>query len=165
MVSGSSVSHQLPWPDGCGLAPFETSLPGFPLFDGPNPLGAIRSSNSSTSSCFTSSWSFIGFVVFVVLPAFRIRTNEPAGPYGSCIRVTQSPGLRLRKETRRKRIRSGLKNSVTGRYFTAGAFVPWIVRVVERRVVVSRIAGRARRDPFLQLFYFEQDLVFHLVSP
>ena len=55
--------HQLPcppgWPEGCGLAPFDTSLPGLPLFDGPNPLGAIRSSNSSTSSFMTSRSSFI----------------------------------------------------------------------------------------------------------
>src|SRR6266446_8636844 len=54
------TSAQWP-PEGCGLAPFDTSLPGLPLFDGPNPLGAIRSSNSSTSSSFTSSWSFILF--------------------------------------------------------------------------------------------------------
>jgi hypothetical protein len=43
------------FPDGCGLAPFETSLPGFPLLDGPNPLGAIRSSNCSIFRFFTTS--------------------------------------------------------------------------------------------------------------
>src|SRR5436190_12827208 len=49
---------------GCGLAPFETSLPGFPLFDGPNPLGAIRSSNSSTlSSCTSTSTSRSFFIL------------------------------------------------------------------------------------------------------
>src|SRR5258708_32435042 len=48
---------------GCGLAPFETSLPGVPLFDGPNPLGAIRSSNSSTLSSCASSTSRSFFIL------------------------------------------------------------------------------------------------------
>src|ERR1043166_6488161 len=41
------------FPDGWGLAPLETSFPGLPLFDGPNPLGAIRSSSSSRRSLST----------------------------------------------------------------------------------------------------------------
>src|SRR5206468_10598103 len=52
-------------------------------------------------------------------------------------------------------------------HLPAGAFVARIVRVVVRRVVVSRIACRARGDPLLQLFNFELNLilVFHCVSP
>ena len=68
--------------------------------------------------------------------------------------------VRLREVTRRQCLE--MKNSGTCGHFAAGAFVPWIVRVVARRVVVTRITGRARGDPFLQLFYFEQNVVFHL---
>src|SRR5918995_7135626 len=39
-----------PPPDGCGDAPFDTSFPGLPIFDGPKPLGAIRASSSSMLS-------------------------------------------------------------------------------------------------------------------
>jgi len=52
---------------GCGLAPLETSLPGFPLFDGPNPLGAIRSSNSSIWTSWISSFIFVSpFLPFLI---------------------------------------------------------------------------------------------------
>src|SRR5438046_6375360 len=65
------------WPEGCGLAPLETSLPGFPLFDGPNPLGAIRSSNSSIWTSWISSFIFVlPFLSFFDSPQRRKLTTE-----------------------------------------------------------------------------------------
>src|SRR5205814_4592017 len=135
----------------------------------------IRSSSSST---FNRISSFIGFL-FVVFPVFGIRTDEPTGalrfmhrrqpgnsgrmshpaPDSSSvdarflIPAASSPHLRAHR---------GLETVIrswAGGHLTAGAFVPRIVRVVVRRVVVSRIASRARGDPLLQFFNFKQNLI------
>src|SRR5437870_9116411 len=99
MLEGCVVHAQWWCPDGCGLAPLETSLPGFPLFDGPNPLGAIRSSNSSIWTSWISSFIFVSpFLPFLDspqklkpktesrnhfrFPQFRLSFYPPAGPSG-----------------------------------------------------------------------------------
>jgi hypothetical protein len=43
-ASGAELWYQRGW----GELPFDTSLPEFPLLDGPKPPGAIRGSSSST---------------------------------------------------------------------------------------------------------------------
>src|SRR6266498_2598373 len=58
---------------------------------------------------------------------------------------------------------SAVSNSGARGHLTAGAFVSWIVRVVVRRIVVAWIADRTGRNPLLQLFHVEQDLIFRLV--
>src|SRR5439155_20775489 len=59
---------------GCGLLPFETSLPGFPLLSPGTPLmlsGAIRCSSSST---FRSISVFIAF--FFVCFVSRLQVQD-----------------------------------------------------------------------------------------
>src|SRR6266511_5253410 len=76
---------------GCGLLPFDTSLPGFPLLSPGSPLtlsGAIRCSSSST---FRSISVFIAF--FSLSPAFRFGRYELAGKIAhpsTLLRVTLS---------------------------------------------------------------------------
>jgi hypothetical protein len=48
-------------------------------------------------------------------------------------------------------------------YFTAGAFVPGVVGVVQRWIVVTRIAGRARGDALFQFLNLELNLILPLV--
>src|SRR5437667_446562 len=51
------------------------------------------------------------------------------------------------------------------RNLPAGSFVPRIIRVVVRGIVIARIACRTRSDSLLQFFNFELNQFFHLVSP
>src|ERR1043166_2901656 len=72
------------FPDGWGLAPLETSFPGLPLFDGPNPLGAIRSSSSSRRSLSTFMGPLLQRVVRREVLRRRgswPRRNPPAGAF------------------------------------------------------------------------------------
>ena len=55
------------------MAPFDTSFPGWPLLDGPKPLGAMRSSNSSISN-----------LSIVIVYEYCLRSRKPelaAGRY------------------------------------------------------------------------------------
>jgi hypothetical protein len=45
-----------------------------------------------------------------------------------------------------------LSNSGARGHLTASAFVPWIIRIIVRRIVVAGIAGRTWRDPLLKFF-------------
>src|SRR2546427_2750756 len=60
-------------------------------------------------------------------------------------------------------------NSSASGHAAAGAFVSWIVRIVQRRVIVSRITQFARCNPLLQFFDLEFNIdfafVFHSISP
>src|SRR5439155_12141678 len=58
-------------------------------------------------------------------------------------------------------------DSRTGRNSTSGALVSRVVRVVEGRVVVARIADSARRYPLLEDLDLQFDLSHpsHLLSP
>src|SRR5207249_10731808 len=86
MLEGCVVHAQWWCPDGCGLAPFETSLPGFPLLDGPNPLGAIRSSSSSTLSRISFFISpFISSHLLSILGLPRTCSRQKSG----FVRMTQ----------------------------------------------------------------------------
>src|SRR5206468_1322945 len=124
----------------------------------------------------------LSWVSFVCCAGPRLSTDEPAGAQrlifkhcsATCRQTADGPrppssspqhnhhSLTCGKPPRRQRDSSGASG-----HLTAGAFVPRIVRVVLGRIVVARITGRARGDPLLQLFHFEQKLflVFHLISP
>src|SRR5437867_8256373 len=134
---------------GMRLGAIGNLITGVPVVDGPNPLGAIRSSNSSIWTSWISSFIFVSpFLPFLDSPQ-KLKPKTASRNHFRFPQFRLSFFLPARRAFR-------------NRPFGNGIVVVVVVGI--GRVVMQR-PDCGGSNPLFQLFHVHLNLVFHFVAP